>query len=62
MTTPLEQLIERLKSLSEHETTKDGTKAYLLAIAAADSLLDDEQRFINKVRTIHLTQDADKYR
>ena len=60
--TPLEQLIERLQSLLDTEPTKDGTKAYLLAIAAADSLLDDEQRFINKVRTMHLTQDADKYR
>jgi hypothetical protein len=51
MTTPLEELIERLKSLKDNETTKDGTKAYLLAIAAADSLLDDEQRFINRVKS-----------
>jgi hypothetical protein len=62
MITPLEQLIVRLKDLGANETTKDGTKAYLLAIAAADSLLDDEQRFINKLRTMHLSQDSDKYR
>jgi hypothetical protein len=60
--TPLEQLIVRLKDLGANETTKDGTKAYLLAIAAADSLLDDEQRFINKVKTSHLTPNLDKYR
>lgn len=49
--TPLEQLIERLNLLLDTEPTKDGSIAYMIAIGAAENLLDDEQRFINRIKS-----------
>jgi len=46
--TALEQLIERLKDLEDHEIGITGKIAYKTAIAAAESLLDEEQRHIKE--------------
>ena len=46
--TPLEQLLERLKNLEDYEEGLSGKIAYKLAIAAAESLLDEEQRYIKE--------------
>jgi hypothetical protein len=46
--TPLEQLLERLKDLEDHEIGLTGKIAYKLVIAAAESLLDEEQRYIKE--------------
>jgi hypothetical protein len=48
--TALEQLIERLKDLETHEISMNGKIAYTVAIAAAESLLDEEQRIFNEIR------------
>jgi len=48
--TALEQLIERLKDLEDHEIGLTGKIAYKVAIAAAESLLDEEQRIFNEIR------------
>jgi hypothetical protein len=48
--TALEQLIERLKDLQTHEISMNGKIAYIVAIAAAESLLDEEQRIFNEIR------------
>jgi len=48
--TALEQLIERLKDLETHEISLNGKIAYTVAIAAAESLIDEEQRIFNQIR------------
>lgn len=50
MKTPLERLIDILQSLKKEERTLHGAIAYMLAIAAADNLLEDEQRFIESIK------------
>jgi hypothetical protein len=47
--TTLEELIERLKDLQTHEISLNGKIAYTVAIAAAESLLDEEQRIFNEI-------------
>jgi len=48
--TALEQLIERLNDLNTHEISLNGKIAYTVAVAAAESLLDEEQRIFNEIR------------
>jgi hypothetical protein len=48
--TALEQLIKRLKDLETHEISLNGKIAYKVAVAAAESLLDEEQRIFNEIR------------
>ena len=48
--TPLQQLLERLKELEDHEIGITGKIAYMCAIAAAESLLQEEERFINHAK------------
>lgn len=50
MKTPIERLISILENLKEEERTLHGAIAYMLAIAAADNLLEDEKRFIESVK------------
>lgn len=47
---PLQQLIDRLKNLEDYENTTAGRIAYKYAIAAAESLLDEEERFIKRAK------------
>ena len=48
--TPLNQLLERLRELEDHEIGITGRIAYLCAIAAAESLLEEEERYINHAK------------
>lgn len=50
MKTPLQRLIGILENLKEEERTLHGAIAYMLALAAADNLLEDEQRFIESIK------------
>lgn len=50
MKTPIQRLIDILESLKKEERTLHGAIAYMLAIAAADNLLEDEQRFIESIK------------
>lgn len=50
MKTPLKRLIDILQSLKDEEKTLHGTIAYMLALSAADNLLEDEQRFIESIK------------
>ena len=47
---PLQQLVDRLKNLEDYENTTSGRIAYKVAISAAESLLDEEQRFIKHIK------------
>lgn len=47
---PLQQLIDRLKNLEDYENNISGRIAYKYAIAAAESLLDEEERFIKHAK------------
>ena len=48
--TPLQQLIERLKNLETAEENVAALIAYKISSAAAESLLVDEQRFIDRIK------------
>lgn len=64
--TPLQQLIERLKSLEDHEEDVAAIIAYKISTAAAESLLVDEQRFIDRIKNNYYKQpvmeDKTKYK
>ena len=50
---PLQQLVDRLKNLEDYENTTSGRIAYKVAISAAESLLDEEKRFIKHIKEKH---------
>ena len=65
--TPLQQLIERLKNLETAEENVAALIAYKISSAAAESLLVDEQRFIDRIKnnyytTVSKVEDKTKYK